>query len=79
MNVSAIGACTLTKILYPTAQPWLFAKGCLIEVDWACEVVGNSGCVRWWTGVCTPTSLYGKVAFGRRVKIGRELAFNSDL
>jgi hypothetical protein len=31
----------------PDRQPWFFAKECLIEVDWACEVVGNSGCIRW--------------------------------
>jgi len=56
----------LTMQIVPTAQPWLFAKGCLIEVGCACEVVYNSGCVRWRSGVYIPTSLFGQVAFGRR-------------
>jgi len=31
----------LTKIFYPTAQPWLIATGCFIEVGCAREVVYN--------------------------------------
>jgi hypothetical protein len=40
------------------------------EVDYACEVMYNSGYVRWCSGVCTPTSLFGQVVRGGRVKTG---------